>query len=144
MTDPHALSQGSSGLLDALARWREFEAGEVLFHERQKPDGFYIVRSGEVELRILGHLGADFRVGTYGQGSIIGLGAAVSGRARECTAEATRRTLTSFIFRDELLRAMRKSPELTLYVDALLAEEVKRTQQIVLRLRNLGRNKLRQ
>jgi len=127
--------------LAGMAGWREFAEGELLFHEHQQPDGFYIVRSGKVDLRIMGHLGADFRTAIYGPGAIIGLGTAVSGRPRECTAEATAQTLTNFISRNELLRNMRHSPELTLCIDCLLADEVKRTQQVILKLRNHGRSK---
>jgi CRP-like cAMP-binding protein len=141
MDGPLPSSQGLPQPLEKLARWREFAAGDMIFHEHEQPDGFYVLRSGQVELRIMGHLGADFRVAICGPGSIIGLGASVSGRPRECTAEAVSRSLTSFVYRTELIKAMSGSPELTLYIDALLAEEVKRTQQVVVKLRNLGRSK---
>src|SRR5437016_1796440 len=75
--------------LEKLGVRREFACGQVLFREHDTPDGFYLVRSGKVELLITGHLGADFRIRTAEPGDVIGLGAVISGRGREFTAKAT-------------------------------------------------------
>jgi CRP/FNR family cyclic AMP-dependent transcriptional regulator len=130
--------------LENLGQRREFAPRQILFHEHDASDGFYVLRTGRVELRITGHLGADFRLRTCEPGDVIGLGATISGRGREITAEAVNPVVATFFPAGPLLAQMRQSPELTLYIGSLLAHEIKSTQDVSLKLRHLGSSKSRQ
>jgi CRP-like cAMP-binding protein len=121
--------------LEGMLQRKQFVPGECLFHEKNLSDGLYILREGKVGLEIAGADNGTVAVATCGPSMLIGAGAAVSGRAREYTARALTKVTTDFVSREVILTRMRACLPFALQISQLLAAEVARTNQLVLRMR---------
>lgn len=105
-----------AGLLaDATAR--RFAVGDELFREGDAGDGIYIVREGRVE--VTGAVGPGRRLvfAQIGPGEILGEMAVIENQPRSATATALADpTRVLFIPHASLLLAVRRSPELALFL----------------------------
>lgn len=78
--DPHFLQT----IADSLQVERH-EAGDVLVHEGEEGDKFYLVAEGTVEVSITGTRGQMLRLNVIGQGGYFGEAALLSGEPRNAT-----------------------------------------------------------
>jgi signal transduction histidine kinase len=107
------LKRDEQKALASITQARQFAAGCEIFRQGDPGDGVYFVKSGQVE--ISGTVGANAgRVfSQFGPGEIFGEMAVVERRPRSATATALKDTELYFIPRDEMLKLIRRSPDLT-------------------------------
>jgi len=95
--------QGEDGAqVDHLARFRLFEAGEILFEEGGRGGEAYIIKSGKVRIS---HASAR-ELGVTGPGQIIGEMAVISDMERIATATAVEETVCVALSRQAMRRMM--------------------------------------
>lgn len=96
--------------------------GSVLFRVGQPVRGAYLIRSGQVKMK-LEHAGL-YPSRTVGSGSVIGLPATFSGEPYSLTAEAKMDCNLDFIPRARLLSLLRRNPRLGFQIVRMLSEEI--------------------
>jgi len=99
-----------------------FCKGAILFQEKAKPTGVYVVLEGRVKLSINSAQGKTLLLGIFGPGTILGLAAAVLGRAHSATAEILQATRIIFVSRTELLGEMQGDATVACQVAELVSE----------------------
>jgi CRP/FNR family cyclic AMP-dependent transcriptional regulator len=96
---------------DALKTIAMYPQGAVLFLEKQKPSGVFVLCSGEVKLSINSVEGKTLTVRIAGIGELLGLTATLSGSTYEVTAEALRSCQVALVRGDAFLRFVAAHPE---------------------------------
>lgn len=92
--------------LDLIASPATYPDRAVLFMEKQKARGVYILCQGEAKLSVSSSEGKTLILRIAKAGEILGLQAVLSGNPYEVTAETLRPCQAAFIRREELLRFM--------------------------------------
>jgi CRP/FNR family cyclic AMP-dependent transcriptional regulator len=110
------LSTDAMQALDAAKYASAFPRGAVLFVEGQMAAGVSLICQGRVKLAMNSHDGRGVILKVVGSGEILGLSAAVSGKAYELSAETLDPCQISFIKRGDFLRLMREHPEISFRV----------------------------
>src|SRR5438270_7425059 len=113
------------GLLDdeereALAQlmdWRDFKAGEIIFHYGDDGGVIFIIRSGRVELFIESTEGNKIVLSENETGDVIGELSFLDGGARTGTAMAIEETQMLVMHRDRLLEFIDKHPHAAMDLD---------------------------
>jgi len=100
-----------------------YPTGAVLFAEGQAARGVFIVRRGRVKLSICGSDGRTLILRIVEPGCPLGVAAVVSGRQYEATAETQEPSEISFLRQSDLLRLMRLSGELALWVTQHISQD---------------------
>ena len=100
-----------------------YPTGAVLFAEGQAARGVFIVRRGRVKLSICGSDGRTLILRIVEPGCPLGVAAVVSGRQYEATAETQEPSEISFLRQSDLLRLMRLSGEIALWVTQHISED---------------------
>jgi CRP/FNR family transcriptional regulator, cyclic AMP receptor protein len=101
---------------------RLYRKGAILFKEGDRPVGVYVVLEGRVKLSLNSAQGKVLVLGFFGPGTVLGLAAAILGRAHPATAEALKPTNAVFVARAELAREMRGDATGARQVAELLGE----------------------
>ncbi len=83
-----------------------FSRGAILFEAGDEPTGVYVVLEGRTKLSVNSAQGKTLVLGFFGPGTILGLAAAILGRAHATTAETLKPTKVLFVSRQELAREM--------------------------------------
>lgn len=91
-----------------------YPAGAVLFGEDEKPQGAFVLLTGQVKLSIGSANGKVIILRIARAGEILGLHAVVSSTGFQATAETIEQCHVSFVRRDEFLRFLREHPEASL------------------------------
>ncbi len=112
--------------------WKEmrtanrFRAGEVVFHEGEKPNGFYVVCTGKVKIYKSSRTGQQLTTRVESPGDLVGHRAMLAGDDYASTAEAMDESVISrvdeSVFKDFLL----KHPKASLALLRALAIDVRR------------------
>ena len=92
--------------LKALRVARVYRQGALLFRETERSTGVYVVLAGSVKLSLTSAQGKTFLLGFFGPGSVLGLPAAILGRAHATTAEVFQPAEIIHIPRKELRRVV--------------------------------------
>lgn len=104
----------SSADLDYLvrdAKFRQYAAGEALWHQGDKADGLYLLRSGSVTVsRVIG--GKEVVLRYVSAGNYVGEMALVSGQPRYATVRAAVDTEAIILGADRIAEVMARNPEL--------------------------------
>jgi CRP/FNR family transcriptional regulator, cyclic AMP receptor protein len=100
-----------------------YPTGAVLFAEGQTARGVFIVRRGRVKLSICGSDGRTLILRIVEPGCPLGVAAVVSGRQYEATAETQEPSEISFLRQSDLLRLMRLSGEIALWVTQHISDD---------------------
>ncbi len=117
-----ALPTAALTSLDKLKYTTAYPRGAVLFVEGQAPRGLFVLCQGRVKLSICASDGKTLILRIAEPGEVLGLGATVSGKPYEATAETQEPCQVNFIRRDGLVRLMREHPELALRVAEHLSD----------------------
>jgi signal transduction histidine kinase len=119
--------------LHSITQARQFAAGREIFRQGDPGDGVYFVKNGRVE--ISGIVGANTRrvFSQFGPGEIFGEMAVVEHRPRSATATALKDTELYFIPRDEMLKLIRRSPDLTFNLLKQVSHRLREFDQLHLR-----------
>lgn len=102
-----------------------FGDGELIFKERQRPFGIYIVQDGKVKISKYGFEGREYIVRFAKKGNIIGYRSFFNDEHYSCSATAISETLLCFISGDVILDLIRRNPELALQFMKYLAQDLK-------------------
>ena len=109
----------------------DLPAHEVLFLDGDPGNGCYRLNKGLVKISITSPNGSELILAILGPGSIFGDMAMIDGRSRSASATALRDSKLSFVSRAAFDRATALSPEIYKYLFILLAERLRRTDQLV-------------
>lgn len=129
------LSSQASAELESMEYPTNYPAGIVLFSEKQRLDGVYIIVSGEVKLSMNSTDGKRLILRIARAGEILGLGSVVNGGVSEMTAETLHAAKIAVIDRGEFLNFLRRHPEAYQAVTLELSRQV---SLVCEQLRTLG------
>lgn len=101
------------GILKEISKPVEVPAGEVIFHEHDPGDALYIVRSGAVEISILGAEGRKLGLEIMRTGAVFGEIAMFDPGPRTATATTLEATALTQIRHADLMRKTADSAELS-------------------------------
>jgi CRP-like cAMP-binding protein len=116
-----------------VARRRNFDKGEVVFHEGDPADTLHLIRSGRVAVRVAAAKGDSAILAVLGKGEMFGELALLDGPAvRSATIIALEPTETLSIHQLDVARLRKDHPEIAEVVMTVLAAQVRRlTRQLV-------------
>jgi len=98
----------------------DFEAGTVIFSEREPAEIMYVILSGEVELTLRGT-----SLGVEGEGGIIGEMAVIDAGTRSTTATARSAVRLARLTREEFRKLVKKYPSFSLHAMSALANRLR-------------------
>ena len=113
------------------ARPVNLAADKILFVAGDSGDGCYRVNEGLLKVSIASPTGAERILAILGPGSIVGDMAMIDGRPRSASVSALRDCKLSFVSRAAFEAFAAKQPEIHKYLLALLAERLRKTDQLV-------------
>lgn len=105
--------------LSALVRRRDFARGELVFQQGDEGTALYVVRRGEVAIRLGSSDGREVTLSLMGRGQAFGELALLDGEARSADAVAREPSQLLVLQREDFLALLRERP---LMAEALLAE----------------------
>jgi CRP/FNR family transcriptional regulator len=100
-----------------------YPKGAVLFVEGQAPRGIFILCKGRVKLSICSTDGKTLIIKIAEVGEVLGLGATISGKNYELTAETVDPCQINFVKRDDFLRFLREHSEACFRVAEQLSDK---------------------
>ncbi|MBT8049410.1 MAG: cyclic nucleotide-binding domain-containing protein [Xanthomonadales bacterium] len=104
----------------------EFEAGAVVFSERDPADAMYVVLSGEVELTLHGEpLGAECTGGIFGEMAMI------NSATRSATATTLTKVRLARLEREQFRNFISKNSDFSLHVMAVLANRLRAVDKYI-------------
>ncbi len=127
-------SELSSDHITALAEIsgaRQYDTGEVLFHEGVHADGFHIVVDGQVKVCRYGVEGREQILHIFEGGEPCGEVAVFEGGVFPATAEAMAPSRTLFLPRREFLHVAEKRPDLLMNMLAVLSRRLRRFVEMI-------------
>jgi CRP/FNR family transcriptional regulator len=86
-----------------------YPKGSVLFLEGQAPRGIFVLCKGRVKLSLSAGDGKTIILKIVEPGEVLGLGATISGKPYELTAETIEPCQVNFVKREELLRFLKEN-----------------------------------
>lgn len=98
----------------------EYEAGDVIFSEREPAVLMYVILSGEVELTLHGT-----SLGIEGEGGIIGEMAVIDSGTRSATATARSKAELAGLDRDQFRKMVRENSEFSLHAMTVFANRLR-------------------
>ena len=90
-----------------------YPEGAILFLERQKPRGLFLLCEGKIKLTISSSEGRTLILRIAKAGEVLGLMAVLSGQPYEVTAETLRPCQIAFVRSDDFFRFMAENPEVS-------------------------------
>jgi CRP-like cAMP-binding protein len=115
----------------ANAKPLKLAAQEILIVGGDPGDGCYRVDEGLLKVSIASSTGAERILAILGPGSIVGDMAMIDGRPRSASVSALRDCKVRFVSRKTFEAFVTKHPEIYKYLLVLLAERLRKTDQLV-------------
>lgn len=112
-----------------------YPKGSILFLEGQAPRGIFVLCKGRVKLSLSANDGKTLILKLAEPGEVLGLGATVSGRPYELSAETMDACQVNFVKRDDFLRFLKAHVEVCYKAAEQLSKKYNMTCQ---ELRSLG------
>ena len=125
----HGFSPAVRHALESVQCITYYPAGAVLFVESQPSSGVFFVSRGRVKLSVSSRDGKTLILRVAQPGEALGVGAAVSGRVYEATAETLEPCEISFIRPSDLRRLMSQYNEFAMRMTEHLSREYNSTCQ---------------
>ena len=110
--------------LQKFAALQRYAVKSVLFREGRPSTGIFLVRSGRVKLSLHCSHGKSLVVQFAGPGEPLGLGATISARPYEVTAEAAAACEVAFLPRRPVLQVLSEHPNVSMDLVKLLCQDV--------------------
>jgi CRP-like cAMP-binding protein len=117
--------------LAALLQERRFSKGEIIFHQGDVGTALYIVRKGEVAIRLSSPEGKEVILSLLGRGDAFGELALLDGEPRSTDAVAREDTHLLFLQREVFRQFLAEHPQFTMDLLAVLSRMVRRVTQLV-------------
>jgi CRP-like cAMP-binding protein len=107
-----SLNQRDLGRLAKAARVQKYQTHQSIVREGQNPHGFFIIRSGKVE--VIKGIDTDHPtvLRTMGPGEFFGTAALIEGKPRTATVRAMQDTECIAIWRADFRAELKKNPEI--------------------------------
>lgn len=122
-----ALTPRELWILARIVHPRRFVAGETIIRRGHEQSGFYLIRSGSVQILRPDDAGEMQLVGTLGPGELLGEFALVDGSPRTSTVVAAERSELIGFFKPDLMDIMITNPGLGCRILLNLAEQMGQT-----------------
>ncbi len=100
--------------LEREGQIRKFRAGDVIFSAGDPGDGFYIVKTGQVEIVATAENNESRLLAAIGPGDFFGEMAVVDSEPRSATARALVETTAFYFSQEQLLQLLERRPRLAL------------------------------
>ncbi|MBN2567960.1 MAG: Crp/Fnr family transcriptional regulator [Deltaproteobacteria bacterium] len=124
----------STGQRDALARVairRSYARGEAIFSEGDEANGFFVILSGSVRIYKLSPEGKEQILHIFEDGDPFGEVAVFSDRSFPAYADAMKESSMLFFPRHPFIGLMRKDPDLSLNMLAVLSKRLRKFSGII-------------
>lgn len=121
--------------IEDIASTLEFKSQEIIFHEGDKGDGFYMVEKGRIKVFKLSFEGKEQILHIYGPGHLFGEVPAFSGKNFPASSMALEKTRIIFLPRDKFVRLITDTPGLSMN---LLADLSMRLRDFTVQIENLS------
>ena len=117
--------------LDSIAHPRAFSKDEIIFADGEEGEGFYVVIEGRVKIYKLGVDGREQILHFVGEGDPFAEITLFADTAYPAFAKAVTDTQTLFFRRDDFKALVRKDPQLSLNMIAILSKHLRRFAVLV-------------
>ncbi|WNG43222.1 Crp/Fnr family transcriptional regulator [Archangium minus] len=117
--------------LSGLLQQRRYNKGEVIFHQGDVGTALFIVRKGEVAIRLSSSEGKEVILGLLGRGESFGELALLDGEPRSTDAVAREETHLLSLHQEDFRRFLSERPQVAMGLLAVLSRMVRRVTQIV-------------
>jgi CRP/FNR family cyclic AMP-dependent transcriptional regulator len=117
------LSKSALQALEKITLPTAYPRGAALFVEGQNPRGVFVLCRGRIKLSISSREGKTFILRVAQPGEVLGLGATVSGKGYDLTAETIDPCQLNFIKRADFLLFMKEHPDVCFRVAELLSHK---------------------
>jgi uncharacterized membrane protein len=130
----HLLDAAERRALAARFEIRQVPAGSVLFRLGDPGDDLYVIGDGTVEVHTRDILGQKISIAMLGQGEILGELSLIDDGPRTATATTEQDCTLLVLKRGDLLDFIRRNPEASIDLMAMLAERIRETHSRLRRL----------
>lgn len=121
--------------LERISEAREYEKGDVLFHEGMEGVGFYVVASGQVKVFKMSFDGREQILHILGTGDPLGEVPVFAGQTYPANAQALTKACLFFFPRQKLIALYKESPSLAMNMLAVLS---RRLREFTILIENLS------
>ena len=129
------------GRIEELGAKRAVSRGEFFFRQGDEPIGVFLLASGIARLSLEDDSGKPMPVRVLGPGCILGLPSAICDSPFSLSAQAVEDAEVTFVPRENILRLMRTSPDLSMRLLEVLSQELREMSQLIAQ-RAPGRSRL--
>lgn len=106
---------------------REYDKGEIIFHQGDHSRDFYVIMEGKIRVFRISPSGNETTIDIFSTGDVIGEFATVDNQPRSATARAITRCVLLAMTQEKFLQRVREMPDLALGMMRLLAGKVRWT-----------------
>ena len=121
--------------ISSIASTSKFDKGEMIFHEGDKGNGFYMVEKGKVKIFKLSFEGKEQILHIYGPGNTFGEVPVFEGKNFPASSMALEKSVILFLPRDKFVDLITATPGLGMI---LLADLSKRLRDFTVQIENLS------
>jgi CRP/FNR family transcriptional regulator, dissimilatory nitrate respiration regulator len=121
--------------ISSIASTSKFDKGEMIFHEGDKGNGFYMVEKGKVKVFKLSFEGKEQILHIYGPGNTFGEVPVFEGKNFPASSMALEKSVILFLPRNKFVDLITKTPGLGMI---LLADLSKRLRDFTIQIENLS------
>jgi CRP/FNR family transcriptional regulator len=119
------LPEGELRQLERISEVREYEKGDILFHEGAEGTGFYVVADGRVKVYKMSFDGREQILHILGPGDPLGEVPVFAGTTYPANAQAMGKAGLYFFPRKKLIELYRESPSLAMNMLAVLSRRLR-------------------
>ena len=127
----HGLSRAHLENLSSIARERAYQLGETIFLEGCESTGFFVIISGKVKIYKLSADGKQQILHFFSQGDPFGEVSVFAGERFPAYAEAVEATRVLFFPRDSFVSLIKKDPDLSLNMLAMLSQRLHKFTRLI-------------
>jgi len=113
----------------------QFNKGQIIFHEGDKANGFYMVEKGKIKVFKLSYEGKEQILHIYGQGYSFGEVPVYEGKNFPASSMALEKSVILFLPRDKFVDLINQTPGLGMN---LLADLSRRLREFTIQIENLS------
>lgn len=113
----------------------QFNKGQIIFHEGDKADGFYMVEKGKIKVFKLSYEGKEQILHIYGHGHSFGEVPVYEGKNFPASSMALEKSVILFLPRDKFVDLITQTPGLGMN---LLADLSRRLREFTIQIENLS------
>ncbi|QRK11708.1 Crp/Fnr family transcriptional regulator [Archangium violaceum] len=117
--------------LSGLLQQRPYKKGEIIFHQGDVGTALFIVRRGEVAIRLSSSEGKEVILALLGRGESFGELALLDGEPRSTDAVAREETHLLILHQNDFRRFLSERPQVAMGLLAVLSRMVRRVTQLV-------------